>query len=180
MLDNDFRDEAEVHEEGTNVEMPAVDFDSFKGKEVEVRDYFDGLLEKGWKYDREESDLFYYLSKTFWSDGIKVLLVFDESFAVTPDDESGRIEEVAFYSFDKNEYKEKNIRTEYEDGNSQYFPTLEDYIARIEEEWPLYIEHSDFNSRGGDFDLLKRIEDIEQIPKIIQEEVWHDIRSIGA
>jgi len=158
--------------------MSAIDFDSFKGKEVAVSDFFHGLLAKGWKYDREESDLFYYLSKTFWSNGIKVLLVFDESFGVAPDDEPGRIEEVAFYGFDKDEYKEKNIRTEYDNGNSQYFSTLEDYIARIKEEWPLYIEHSDFNSRGGDFDLLKRIDDMEQIPHAIQEEVWQDICAI--
>lgn len=157
--------------------MSAADFDSLKGKTVDVRDYFYGLLDKGWKYDREESDLFYYLSKTFWSQHIKVLLAFDESFCVEPESEPGLIQEVAFYGFDPEKYKEKNIHTEYENGNSQYFATLEDYIARIEGDWPLYIAHSDFNSRGKDFDLLERIDDLEKIPKAIQEEVWEDLRT---
>ncbi|MCU0439252.1 MAG: hypothetical protein MUC49_15250 [Raineya sp.] len=46
--------------------IPPMDFESLKGKKIDAYHYFNTLTELfGWKYDKEESDLFCKLSKTF-------------------------------------------------------------------------------------------------------------------
>ncbi len=164
------------------MEKTPIDFHSLEAQEVEVKDYFDGLLAKGWKYDREEADLFYYLSKTFWDAGIKVHLFFVDSLCVPPEAEIVGTEELVFYSFDPNEYKRKDIHTEYADEAHKYHDSVEAYIEQLENvfNWTLYVEHSDFNSHGDDFDLLVRLDDLTQVPAAIQKEIWEDLQHCQA
>lgn len=161
------------------MEKMPIDFDALQNKEVEVSDYFNGLIAKGWKYDREEADLFYYLSKTFWDAGIKVHLFFEDAHSLPPEDETGVIERIAFYSFDKNKYLPKDIHTEYAEKAHKYHSSVEAYIDHLENafSWTLYVAHSDFNSVGDDFDLLSLIDDLEKVPAAIQQEIWDDLQS---
>ncbi len=150
--------------------IPAIDFKSLEGKEVTTSDYFYTLTERGWKYDREESDLFYMLSKTFWSKGLKVSLIFENGGCIPPDEEDV-IKCLDFYKFDKKKYKEKTIYTQFEE-NSYDFDTIEEYIAYFNEQYPNYIPHSDFNT--NDYELLERVES-DKIPANIQKEIWEDL-----
>ncbi len=161
------------------MKLEQIDFKSLEGKEVTTSDYFYTLTERGWKFDREESDLFYMLSKTFWAKGMKVSLIFQDSGCIPPDGEEGVIERVDFFKFDTKKYKEKTIYTQFEERSKDKgfeFDNVEDYIAYFNEQYPFYIPHSDFNTDfySKDFDLLEKIE-LENVPTAIQKEVWTDL-----
>lgn len=154
-----------------------MDFKSLEGKKIYVYDYFDTLTQLlDWKYDREESDLFYRLSKTFWREGIKVSLILKEYCCVPPQGEETTIQSIKFFSFDKKKYKEKNVYSHFEEisKNKQYFKfeNAEQYIAHLESDYPYIIPYSDFNTK--DVNLLQRIELID-VPIAIQKDVWDDL-----
>ncbi len=152
-----------------------MNFENFKGKKIRAYDYFNTLIQLGWKYDREESDLFDRLSKTFWREGIKVFLVFDE-YCCIPPQEDVIIKDIIFFKFDKEKHTAKNVYTNFEERskNKQYFKfeSVEKYIAHLELDYPYIIPYSDFNTE--DFHLLESIE-IKEVSNAIQKEVWTDL-----
>jgi len=157
--------------------LPPIDFESLAGKEILADDYFYGLTKAGWKYDLEESDLFYMLSKTFWNKGIKVYFVLSESCCVPPDNEETSVGAVDFFKFDKKIFKEKSIETKYA-ATIKAYPdanrSFEQYKAYFEEQYDDYCQHADFNTE--DYELLQRIE-ADDVPAAILKEIWADLHS---
>lgn len=161
------------------VKAKSIDFASLVGKTVLADDYFFGLTPKAWKYDLEDSDLFYMLTKTFWNKGIKVCLVFEESCCIPPDGEESTIQAIDWFTFDKKKVKERTIYTKFEEEykakNKDSFENVEAYIAHLNEDIPHYVAHADFNTK--DYEQLTRTE-LSEIPLSIQKEVWADLNNI--
>jgi hypothetical protein len=163
--------------------LPPIHFESLEGKEILADDYFYALTKLGWKYDLEESDLFYMLSKTFWTKGIKVFLVLKDHCCVPPlNQEEAIIESIDFFGFDKKVFKEKNIETEFEkdhkNNHDSEFESFDDYIRYFSEQYPFYIQHADFNTGLGsdNFDTLQKLA-LTDVPINIQKEIWTDLNS---
>lgn len=153
------------------------DLVSFTGKTIDVESYYYSLIEKGWKFDTEESNLFIALSKTFWKENIKVILALEDWCCVPPNKETTKVEYLDFFTFDSTVFKEKTIYTEYEglyrEDEGRDFETAEDYINWMKKNNPHYIKHADFNT--GDFSLMK-LADIKEIPLEIQKVIWEDLK----
>lgn len=156
-----------------------IDFASLVGKTVLADDYFFRLTEKGWKYDLEDSDLFYMLTKTFWNKGVKVCLVFEESCCAPPDDEEAAIQAIDWFTFDKKKVKERTIYTKFEEEfkakKNDSFENVEAYITHLNEDNSHYVAHADFNTK--DYEKLIRTE-LSEIPLAIQKDIWIDLNDI--
>lgn len=159
-----------------------IDLNSIIGKEISVDAWFQHLIKHDWKYDLEESDLFYTLSKTFWKEGIKVSIVLENSCCIPPNNESSPIKMICLEKFDLTQYPKRDIYSVYKEerkNQSNDFETVEEYIAYLNEQYPYYIHHADLNTGIGhnDNDLLQPI-DVSYLPQSVTIELTSDLKHL--
>lgn len=154
-----------------------------KNEKVLVDVCFYQLIELGWKYDLEESDMFIKLSKTFWNEGIKVSLEFDHYCCVPPESEITLIKDLKFYTFTIGQYPKRDITILFNEMQNDPFNTwnnVDQYMAHLETNYPLYIPYADFNTGlGCDDDGLLDTLNLNDVPKSVLENVIEDIKTIN-
>ena len=155
---------------------------SLINKKISIDHYFYDLIEVGWKYDLEESDLFVRLSKTFWQEGIKVSLIFEEFCCVPPAAEIIKIEALRFYSFDVAKFPKRTIETLFVEmitSPHNTWTSLDEYVAHLKKNYPLYLPRADFNTGIGHDDnhLLNEINPTE-VPHSVMEMVIADLKNV--
>lgn len=161
-----------------------MNFKKLEGKEIIISDYFLTLTEKGWKFDREERSFFHILSKTFWEEGYKVSILFEEDSPIPPDEEEENvIETVEFFKFDTKRFIERTIESEFEIRKLQYpdeNETIEEFEVYLRMDYAEYLAYIDFNTHADfmaeDYKLLQKV-DFSEVPQTILKEVWADLRS---
>lgn len=156
--------------------------DSLINKKISIDYYFYDLIELGWKYDLEESDLFVRLSRTFWQEGIKVSLIFEEFSCVPPAEEILKIEALRFYSFDLDEFPKRTIGSlflEMITSPHNTWTSLDEYVAHLKTNYPLYLPHADFNTGiGHDEDHLLKEINPTNVPESVMENVISDLKNV--
>ena len=81
----------------------------FVGTSIDVDHLYDALTARGWTFDTEESDLFQMLGRTFWDEGVKVLVILASSCCVPPHHEVAVLEAIRVYRFDRDAFPRRNM-----------------------------------------------------------------------
>ena len=147
-----------------------VEFTGWPGAKISVEHIYYSLTQRGWKLDREESNLMRALSKTWRDEGIKVWLTLGAFCCAPPAGEAELLENVCFYRFDPAEMPTTTMLEQmYEPGDEK-----EDWYPSHREAWDWLIEDGD--PQFDTFALLSPIP-FREVPEAILLAAWAEIEA---
>ena len=129
---------------------------------------YDGLTARGWKLDREESNLLNGFSKTWRDYGLKVWVRLEKFVCAPPNGEDEALASVSFYRFDPDDLPETTMWALMVDPGDEERPRFKQWV----EEWEWLLEHGDPNFDQNE--LLKPVP-AREFPEEVRAELWEDL-----
>jgi hypothetical protein len=145
-----------------------IELTGWPGEKVDVEHLYHALVERGWKVDREESNLVNAFSKTWREAGIKVWIHLEEFACAPPAGEVESIEKICFYRFDPATMPTTTMLEQmYQPGDEN-----EDWYPSHREAWDWLIEAGD--PQFDTFELLSPIP-FREVPEAILLAAFADL-----
>ena len=142
--------------------------DAWRGVRVDVGRLYDVLTGRGWKIDREESNLMVSLCRTWREHGVKVYLLLAAFVCAPPDGELEAVDELRFFRFDPGLMPTTGMYEQmYDPGDED-----EDWYPGHREEWEWLLLHGD--PQDDERDLLSPAY-VGQLPAAVLEQLRDDL-----
>jgi hypothetical protein len=147
-----------------------VELTGWPGAPIDVCHLYDTLTARGWKVDREESNLMTAMSRTWRDEGIKVWIDLEEFTCAPPAGEVESLEKICFYRFDPATMPTGTMLDQmYEPGDE-----AQDWYPSHREAWDWLIENGD--PQFDTFALLQAIP-FGEVPAAILRATFADLEA---